>query len=71
MLKNGSFIPLKNNIIYRKSKISKKGFEKFDENINKNIGPYIIINKLKEGNNSKVYLGKSKYTNDEVAIKII
>ena len=71
MSKNHSFFPLNNNIIYRKSKINKKNLEKIDENINKNIGPYIIINKLKEGNNSKVYLGKSKYTNDEVAIKII
>ena len=68
---NSSFFPFKNNILYRKSKINKKFNEKIDENINKNIGPYLITNKIAEGNNSKIYLGKAKYTNDEVAIKII
>ena len=71
MSNNNSFFTLKNNTIYRKSKINKKYYEKGDDNINKNIGPYIITNKIKEGNNSKIYLGKSKYTNDEVAIKAI
>ena len=71
MSNNNSFFPLNNNIIYRRSKINKKGIEKNDEHIKKNIGPYSIINKINEGNNSKIYLAKSKYTNDEVAIKII
>ena len=71
MSNHNSFFTLKNNTIYRKSKINKKYYEKGDDNINKNIGPYIITNKIKEGNNSKIYLGKSKYTNDEVAIKAI
>ena len=37
----------------------------------KNIGPYEIIDLLKEGSSSKVYLAKSKYTNELVAIKTI
>ena len=35
----------------------------------KSIGPYEIIDLLKEGSSSKVYLAKSKYTNENVAIK--
>ena len=71
MSNNNSFFPLKSNVIYRKSKINKKCSVNGDENINKNIGPYLITNKIKEGNNSRIYLGLSKYTNDNVAIKVI
>ena len=39
--------------------------------IPKNIGPYEIISKLKDGGYSKIYLAKSKYTGDNVCIKII
>ena len=38
---------------------------------NKTIGPYEICDLLKEGSSSKIYLGKSKYTNEKVAIKTI
>ena len=62
MSKNVSFQLNNNNNIKSKN---------IDDNLNKNIGPYIIINKIKEGINSKIYLAKSKYTNDEVAIKAI
>ena len=71
MLNNNSPFPLNKNIIYRKSKINGKMTEKKDKNINKNIGPYSIIAKINEGNNSKIYIAKSKYTNDEVIVKII
>ena len=37
----------------------------------KNIGPYEIITKIKEGGYSKIYLAKSKYTGDNVCIKLI
>ena len=37
----------------------------------KNIGPYEVLDLIKEGSSSKVYLGKSKYTNEQVAIKAI
>ena len=37
----------------------------------KNIGPYEIIDLLKEGSTSKIYLAKSKYTNEHVAIKVL
>ena len=37
----------------------------------KSIGPYEIIDLLKEGSSSKIYLAKSKYTNENVAIKAI
>ena len=40
-------------------------------NEGKSIGPYEIIELLKEGSSSKVYLGRSKYTNENVAIKTI
>ena len=39
--------------------------------IPKNIGPYEIISKLKDGGYSKIYLAKSKYTGDNICIKII
>ena len=39
--------------------------------IPKNVGPYEIIKKLKDGGYSKIYLAKSKYTGDEVCIKLI
>ena len=71
MSKNNSFLSINNNTNKRKSKFNKKAGENNDKNLNKNIGPYIIINKIKEGINSILYLGKSKYTNDEVAIKVI
>ena len=51
-------IPLKNNL----QEIIK---------IPKNIGPYEIISKLKDGCYSKIYLAKSKYTGDNVCVKII
>ena len=35
------------------------------------IGPYETIKKLKDANNSKVYLGSSKYTGEKVIIKAI
>ena len=41
------------------------------EKIPKNIGPYELIEKIVESSYSKIYLGKSKYTGDNVAIKII
>ena len=37
----------------------------------KNIGPYIVLDLIKEGSSSKVYLAKSKFTNEQVAIKAI
>ena len=37
----------------------------------KNIGPYEIIDLLKEGSSSKIYIAKSKYTNEIVAIKAL
>ena len=39
--------------------------------IPKNIGPYEIISKIKDGGYSKIYLAKSKYTGDDVCIKLI
>ena len=39
--------------------------------IPKNIGPYEIIKKLKEGGYSKIYLAQSKYIGDNVCIKLI
>ena len=39
--------------------------------IPKNIGPYEIIRKLKDGGYSKIYLAQSRYTGDNVCIKII
>jgi serine/threonine protein kinase len=39
--------------------------------ITKNIGPYEIISKVKDGGYSKIYLIKLKYTGDNVCIKII
>ena len=72
MSRNNSFLSVNNKTNKRKSKFNKKAEENDDDkNLNKNIGPYIIINKIKEGINSKLYLGKSRYTNDEVAIKVI
>ena len=35
------------------------------------IGPYKILDLLKEGSSSKIYLAKSKFTNEYVAIKAI
>ena len=37
----------------------------------KNIGPYEIITKIKDGGYSKIYLAKSKYTGDNVCVKLI
>ena len=37
----------------------------------KNIGPYEILDLIKEGSSSKIYLAKSKYINEKVAIKAI
>ena len=37
----------------------------------KNIGPYEIIDLLKEGSSSKIYIAKSKYSNEIVAIKAL
>ena len=37
----------------------------------KNIGPYEIMDLLKEGSSSKIYIAKSKYTNEIVAIKTL
>ena len=42
-----------------------------EKNIPKSIGPYEIKEKITDGSYSKIYLGKSKYTGDNVAIKII
>ena len=36
-----------------------------------NIGPYEILEFLKEGSSSKIYLARSKYTNEKVIIKAI
>ena len=66
-----SNLPLNNINFNRNSKNIKKFKEKEDKNINKNIGPYKILNKIKVELNSKIYLAKSKYTGDEVAIKTI
>ena len=66
-----SIFPLTDINFNTNSKNIQKFKEKEDKNINKNIGPYKILNKIKEGLNSKIYLAKSKYTDDEVAIKII
>ena len=35
------------------------------------IGPYEIVEFLKEGSSSKIYLAKSQYTNENVVIKAI
>ena len=35
----------------------------------KNIGPYEVVDLLKEGSSSKIYIARSKYTNEFVAIK--
>ena len=40
-------------------------------NIPKNVGPCEIIKKLKDGGYSKIYLAKSRYTGDNVCIKLI
>ena len=37
----------------------------------KNIGPYEILDLIKEGSSSKIYLAKSKFINEKVAIKAI
>ena len=37
----------------------------------KNLGPYEILDLIKEGSSSKIYLGKSKFTKELVAIKAI
>ena len=37
----------------------------------KYIGPYEILDLIKEGSSSKIYLAKSKYNNEKVAIKAI
>ena len=37
----------------------------------KNLGPYEIIDLLKEGSSSKIYIAKSKYTNEIAAIKAL
>ena len=42
-----------------------------DKNIPKSIGPYDIKEKITDGSYCKIYLGKSKYTGDNVAINII
>ena len=47
-----------------KSRILNKVEEKF-------IGPYEIIDFIKEGSSSKIYLAKSNYTNEKVVIKAI
>ena len=39
--------------------------------IPKNIGPYEIIKKIKDGGYSKIFLAQSKYTGDNVCVKII
>ena len=49
--------------MYRQSRMS---LEKV-----KNIGPYEVLDLIKEGSSSKVYLGKCKFTNEHVAIKAI
>ena len=67
MSNKNSLFPKDN--LNRKSK--NKVQEKEDKNINKNIGPYKIVSKIKEGDNSKIYLAKSTYTGNEVAIKAI
>ena len=37
----------------------------------KYIGPYEIINFIKDGSSSKIYLAKSQYTNENVVIKAL
>ena len=52
------------NYDLRKSRIPNKVEEKF-------IGPYEIIDFIKEGSSSKIYLAKSNCTNEKVVIKAI
>ena len=50
---------------------SKKFSEIESQENPKNIGPYEILKKYKDGCYSKIYLAKSKYTEDTVIIKSI
>ena len=50
---------------------TKEEQEKEIEGLPKNIGPYEIIEKIKDGGYSKIYKAKSCYTGDFVAIKAI
>ena len=52
-------------------KKTKEEQEKELEGIPKNIGPYELIEKLKDGGYSKIYKAKSCYTGDFVSIKAI
>ena len=54
--------------ILNSSKIDEESV-KAVENIPKNIGPYEIICKIKDGSFSIIYLAKSRYTGEYVAIK--
>ena len=56
------------------NQLLKKSFRKSllkEKKIPKNIGPYELKEKITNGSYCKIYLGKSKYTGDKVAIKII
>ena len=48
----------------------RKSFLK-EKKIPKNIGPYELKEKITNGSYCKIYLAKSKYTGDKVAIKVI
>ena len=50
-------------------KKSKEEQEKDLIGIPRNIGPYELIEKIKDGGYSKIYKAKSNYTGDFVAIK--
>ena len=56
------------------NQLLKKSFRKSllkAKKIPKNIGPYELKEKITNGSYCKIYLGKSKYTGDKVAIKVI
>ena len=56
------------------NQLLKKSFRKSllkEKKIPKNIGPYELKEKITNGSYCKIYLGKSKYTGDKVAIKVI
>ena len=60
----------KSKFVYNRQK-TKEEKQKEIEGLPKYIGPYEIIEKLKDGGYSKIYKAKSYYTGDFVAIKAI
>ena len=65
--------PLESSInpLYSLLNISPRKSVTKEKKIPKNIGPYELKEKIIDGCYCKIYLGKSKYTGDKVAIKVI